>query len=294
MTIDAKYYPTLSKVFSSLVLNSIAFNGYSPYLTEIWNSGIIKDLTDKNQNLSEFLSSVYNYLLKRYRNEYIYKNVIANEIILGRHSFGKSKMLSELRVGNCKADVVILNGSLTVYEIKSEYDTLNRLERQINTYSKVFEYVNVITTQKNLSRINLMIPNFVGVLMLTDKFKISTIINPRSNLDNIELEVVFDSLRKREYLKIIKDFYGEIPAVPNTLEYKVCKELYRQIPLDKAIEQTLRVLKLRNDCLKLENFLESAPNALSAYALKNANNNYLLNSLKMRLDLSMSEITKRS
>lgn len=48
-------------------------------------------------------------------------NVIANKILLGKHSLNTSHMLSEFRVGYNKADVVIINGTSSVYEIKSEY-----------------------------------------------------------------------------------------------------------------------------------------------------------------------------
>jgi hypothetical protein len=79
-------------------------------------------------------------LLKRQgcRDEYVYKAALVQKILLGRHSLQTASMLNEFRVGGCKADLAILNGTATVYEVKSERDSLARLQRQIAAYTTVF------------------------------------------------------------------------------------------------------------------------------------------------------------
>jgi len=80
-------------------------------------------------------------LLERegYRHEYVYKAALTQKIFLGRHSLQTASMLSEFRVGQCKADLVILNGTSTVYEVKSERDSLDRLERQVAAWTRAQE-----------------------------------------------------------------------------------------------------------------------------------------------------------
>jgi hypothetical protein len=134
LEIDPKYLPALGRLFTPIVMDSLAQKSYSPYLSEVCiNSGLL-DKIDPATTLGQFFEWVYNLLFKNYRNEYVYKNVLANKILLGKHSLNTSQILTEFRVGRSKADVVLLNGTSTVYEIKSEYDSFARLEKQIQSY----------------------------------------------------------------------------------------------------------------------------------------------------------------
>ena len=208
MYINKKYLPAIGKIFSPIVLDNIAENGCSSYLEEVCiNSGLIK-LLDPKVSLGQFFDWTYNFLFKNYRNEYIYKNVIANKILLNRHSLNTTKMLTEFRVGNSKADVVLLNGASTVYEIKSQYDSFARLRKQIDSYIQIFDYINVITSAHQSEKLRNFLPNEIGILALTDRYTISTIRNAKSNKHNINPGVLFDSLRKNEYLMTIKEYYG--------------------------------------------------------------------------------------
>ncbi|PKG80047.1 hypothetical protein CXF80_18020 [Shewanella sp. Actino-trap-3] len=79
----------------------------------------------------------YATLDKHYRYEYFYKNTIANNRLLGRHSLRTAAMITEFRVGRNIADCVIFNGSSTCYEIKTEFDSLSRLDAQLDSYLQI-------------------------------------------------------------------------------------------------------------------------------------------------------------
>ena len=267
MEINPKYLPTLGRLFTPIVMDSLEQKGYSPYLSEVCaNSGLLEKL-DYSTTLGQFFDSAYHLLFKSYRNEYIYKNVIANKILLGKHSLNTSQMLTEFRVGKNKADVVILNGTTTVYEIKSQYDSFTRLENQIQSYFEVFDYINVITSSSHAKKLDTILPEKAGILVLTDRNTISTIRKPKSNKENINPTILFDSLRKSEYMRIIKKYYGAIPDVPNTQIYRECKKLYCKIPPVYANELTVEILKERNNSKILKDFIDKAPSSMSAYAL---------------------------
>ena len=265
--INRKYFPALSRIFTPVVMDSIALKGHSGYLTEVClNSGLLEKI-DSTPTLGQFFDWVYNLLFKHYRNEYIYKNVIANKVLLGKHSLNTSQMLTEFRVGRRKADVVLLNGASTVYEIKSEYDSFARLEKQIQTYFKIFDYINVITSPLQAKKLDFILPDKAGILVLTNRNTISTIREPKSNKENINPAILFNSLRKTEYPRIIKEYYGTIPDVPNTQIYKECKKLFCKIPLVYAHDITIKILKGRNNSKILKDFIDKAPSSLSAYAI---------------------------
>jgi hypothetical protein len=264
---SARYYPVLANSFSPVVMNALINNGHSKYLSEVLTaSGILSEL-DTNINLREFFEWLYGFISDSYRNEYIYKNAIANKILLGRHSLNTSCMLSEFRVGNCKADVVILNDTSTVYEIKSEYDSFKRIESQIDSYMNVFDMINVITSSSQLSKLESLLPCEIGLMELTHNYTIRTVREAKSVKARVKPEIIFDSLRKPEYLSIINKIYGYIPDVPNTRIYKVCLDLFGSLPPEVAHDEMVRVLYKRGNKRALREFILSMPSCLRAYAI---------------------------
>src|SRR3546814_17075413 len=94
---------------------------------------------------------------------------------MGTHSLRTASMLNEFRAGSCKADLVILNGTATVYEIKSERDSLARLANQIENYKRVFAKVNVIASEGHVEGVLTTVTDDVGVRCLSKRYRITTI-----------------------------------------------------------------------------------------------------------------------
>jgi hypothetical protein len=209
----------------------------------------------------------YSRLLKNYRNEYIYKNAIANKILLGKHSLNTSFMLQEFRVGNCKADTLILNGTSNIYEIKSEFDSLDRLSNQVHTYLQAFDMVHVITSPGQSEKIKNVVPKNVGLMELGRRNQISTIREAKSGKKYISTSVLFDSLRSNEYQSIIKEHFGYIPDVPNTRRYSECKNLFVKIKPDIAHDLMVEELKKRGNKVALKDFVSSVPEYFRSLSL---------------------------
>jgi len=282
MNIPSNYLRAFGKIFSPLVMNNLAEKGFSGYLSEIcFNSNIIEQI-DNDMSLGEFLDEVYETLLKNYRFEYVYKNIIAKKILLARHSLDTSHMLTEFRVGSSKADVVILNGEMTVYEIKSEFDSFSRLDQQIKNYLKVFTHVYLITTDSQAMKVEVSLPERVGLMVLTTRNTIKIIRESENNIDKIDLKVLFDSLRKHEYTRIITEYFGFVPSVPNTLLYRECRNLFKSIPKEAAVKLVIDVLKRRGNSVSLKEFISSAPESMSAYAMSICGEKKKMEQLKNR------------
>ena len=277
--IDPKYLPALGRIFTPVVMDSLLTQGRSPYLTEVCtNSGLLAQI-DSAMSMSDFFDWIYSFLFRSYRNEYIYKNAIANKILLGRHSLNTSHMLTEFRAGKCTADAVILNGKSTVYEIKSEFDSFSRLDKQLKAYLEIFDHINVITSMTQADKLQTILPEKVGILVLTRRNTIRTIRDSQPNSENVKLEILFESLRKAEYLKIIRAFYGTVPDLPNTQIFRACKKLYSEIPTAVAQSLTIKQLRARGKAKLLQNFIGKAPSSLTAYALSVCNDSGKMNRL---------------
>src|SRR6267142_6968045 len=112
--IDSRYYRSLAQLFTQPVFDTICqFKQPDIMNYVVRHSGYIDSLR-RNLTFGEFFDDLYDLLMKHYRCEYVYKNSIANKILADRHSPEFSTILSEFRVDDCKADVVVLNGTSSV------------------------------------------------------------------------------------------------------------------------------------------------------------------------------------
>lgn len=74
-------------------------------------------------------------------------------------------LISEMVVDNWarRADVVLANGKLSAFEIKSDLDSLARLPGQLETYRNFFERVIVVITPRFLKRTEEIVPEGIGI-----------------------------------------------------------------------------------------------------------------------------------
>ena len=257
-----KYLPSFSRFFSPSVIKELACCGKSDFVNyTIQKSGYDKVICSGIDYRALF-DAVYGYLRGNYRSEYIYKNAITNKILLGRHSLNTSTLLSEFRVGTCKADVAILNGTSHVYEIKTELDGLDRLENQLKEYKKVFDKRYVVTCPQNVEKVSGKIDEGVGIIVLTDSYTLPVIREPVSNRESVEPKTVFDSLRKHEYCQIIEERFGELPDVPNTRIFRESKKMFSQLSPAEAHDSMVGVLKKRSCKKEFKDFVLSMPHSL--------------------------------
>ena len=192
----------------------------------------------------QYFSYIFNSLKVNYRNEYIYKNLIINKILLGRHSLNTANALNEFRVNKSIADLVLLNGTSVVYEIKTELDSPQRITSQIHDYKKVFKEIYIVTHYSLMEKYSEIIGNEIGIIVLTDKFSLKTIRKPEIN-KHFDKLTMFKCLRKAEYSNIILSFFGKLPQVSDFKFYNSCMELFLQIPSEMLHDFMLHELKRR-------------------------------------------------
>lgn len=218
--------------------------------------------SDSITNL-ELLDNVYNELLESYRSEYVYKNTLINKNLIQKYSLKSTIALNEFKIGNSIADFVLLNGKARVFEIKTELDGLDKLEKQISDYYSFATDVYIVTSSKHIEKlIELYKETKVGIIELTKKNSLKEIKPALSNIDLLDHSAIFKSLRKNEYINVLKANSIEIPKVPNTLIFKECLNLSKNINIVDFQKSTIKVLKKRN--IKNPEFLKDnrIPNSL--------------------------------
>lgn len=262
--------PVFSSFFSSGVLRELAHTGHSAIAGRLWRNYHLSELFASTMTVGDFYDAIFKQLIREYRPEYIYKNAIAEKILLGKHNLNTAFMLTEFRADNCKADAVILNGTSFAYEIKSEKDSFDRLSDQIIAYQKIFDYITVVTSERLFNQVKKLVPRTVGIKVLADteyKFRKNPYRKPISNKKHVEPAVIFNSLQRQEYLKIIKKEFGvSLANTPNTHIYSEAKKYFEKLSPEIAHDAMVEVLKNRHTS-RVADFVVGVPNSLKAASL---------------------------
>lgn len=203
-------------------------------------------VSDSTSNL-DVINVIYDSLLKNYKNEYVYKNILTNKLLLKKYSLKNTIALNEFNIGKSIADFVLFNGEARVYEIKTELDNLEKLDKQIADYCQFGDKVYIVTSSKHVNKlIELYESSTIGIVELTSRNALKTIKEATSNVSSFNYETLFKTLRKPEYLEIIDEYFNFVPEVSNTRIFKECLALAKNIEVTLFQKMVVNKLKSRN------------------------------------------------
>lgn len=269
MELSKTQLSAMSRLFSSGVIRELASRGRSSLFTELFlQTGIMSERPMSGETVGSAYKNVFSILKKSgSRDEYVYRSAIAHNILLGRHSLKTACMLTEFRAGSCKADVVILNGTSTAYEIKSDRDSLTRLDNQINNYRNVFAKIYVIAGKSHIQEVMDRTTSDVGVLDLTNRNQIRTVREATERPDLVCPVTIFNSLRVHEAKIILGNLGKSVPEIPNTLLRSEMEKMFRGLPPESTHNEMVSVLKKTRSLAALSPIVEKIPSTLRAAAL---------------------------
>jgi len=266
--LTAEQLAAISRLFSSSVIREMARKGKSPLFARLAGQSLLLSSLSTHEPVYNLFEAAFS-LLKREgcRHEYIYKAALMHKILLGKHSLQTASMLNEFRVCECKADLAILNGTATVYEVKSERDSLSRLERQVTAYAKVFAQVYVIAAEDHIDAVLKSVPKAVGILRLTSRYQISTLREAVDQPGNTSPAAIFDSIRTHEARMILLSQGVSIPEVPNTALNSALRQLFIKLDAHIAHQGMVQVLKKTRNLFPLADLVTQLPQSLQTAAL---------------------------
>ena len=224
------------KKFDTYMVNKIFT---VPYLDRMISEDSIPDsffecvrryVKTDDATIGEAISEIYHFMNYEYRNEYYYKNTILNQLLIKKHDLYNTAALTELPIGDSKADFIMINGRGVVYEIKTDLDNLIRLENQIKDYYKVFSYIYVVVGNKQLPHVKEFLKDQkVGIYELTASGRLICRKKAFYNRDNLSYEAMFQVLRKAEFESIILKHFHKLPEVNSFQYYRECKKWLERI-----------------------------------------------------------------
>lgn len=283
----------LTRLFSAAVFREMAKKGQSSLFRRLLGQANLLEHADPYGTVGDTFDSAFEILkVAGQRDEYIYRAAISQKVLMGKHSLRTASMLNEFRAGSSKADLVILNGTATVYEIKSERDSLARLANQVEDYKRVFAKVNVIASEGHVAGIMQTVPSDVGVMCLSKRYRITTVREAVDCPARICQITVFESLRMAEAITILQAMGVIVPEVPNTQRHAMLRAFFAELDPVALHAEMVRTLKRTRNLALLSDFVDSLPKSLQAAALsisvRRSDHSRLIDAIKTPLHQAMT------
>ncbi|MBL8905684.1 MAG: sce7726 family protein [Rhizobiales bacterium] len=258
----------MSALFSSAVYREMARKGRSARFARLHNIARLEMNRETRATVGDAFNSAFGVLKSvGLRDEYVYRAALTQKILLGTHSLNTACVLSEFRTGTCKADVVILNGTATAYEIKSERDSITRLANQMDNYKKVFAKAYVIVGDSHLSGVFDTVSREIGIMRLSRRNQISTEREAEDRPDRICPVTVFESLRSAEAQAVLLEMGISVPEVPNTRLHGVMRHSFERLKPAELHFAMVKILKRTRNLAPLSALVDQLPLSLHAAAL---------------------------
>lgn len=181
-------------------------------------------------------------LISKNTHENIAKAALLQHLLHKRAVTDDVVIISELALESFsrRADLVLVNGSIELFEIKSEADTLTRLPGQIKTFSRFCDKLHVVGAPCHIENILSSTPEHIAVWKFEVGVGISVVRRGRKNLlhDKVSLIKLINIHELRQLLAVHK-------IKVDSPRRKYLEVAAHQIPAEKLRLGVLQLLKKR-------------------------------------------------
>lgn len=268
MGTDKTELAVLARLFAPAVFRELGRSGESPLFSRLIRQSRIPSDRGSLPTVGAAFERAFQILRTLgMRDEYVYRSAIIQKVVLGRHSLRTASVLNEARAGVCRADLVVLNGTSTAYEIKSERDSLARLANQLENYRRVFATVNVLASPSHVPHVLAVAPEDVGVLALSSRYTIHTVRAALNVPERTSPLAILDALRANEAVSILDALGIDRPLVANTRLRTVLKEAFAGLDPAVVHNQMVQTLRSSRSHVSIETYIADLPASVRAAVL---------------------------
>lgn len=239
------------KLFTTSLIQASMKKNPADFIDYLKELGFVQ-FSDSTQQL---WANIYEHIFDCYRYEYIFKNEILkmfySEIMRGHKTLLNEVELTQSGIVHNILDLLLIGDEMHAIEIKSDFDTFQRLDNQLPMYCKLFQYVSVFVSDSKVKGLCHYIDNIgfdnVGVIALGDK-RVETIRAPKDNKDRIDKELLLDNINNPALKSLdVEDLYsywvsmlrgrsvvdvGFVNALPDALKFYAFS--HNPLPLKRA------------------------------------------------------------
>ena len=271
-----------SSAFSrSAFIDVLNFNDYSDFNWLVSKYDILRCAT-----YSDLLKKAYSVISKYYRCEYVYKNELI-KLLLKKYGTRNSVYFNEFRVGNSIADMVMFNGESKAFEIKTEYDTPRRLDKQMDDYKRFFDKCYIIVPEDKVDEYRDILESTTGIIAMSrnnGRIILKEIRHAEQN-ERFEFEALMSCLRTEEYKNIVLSLGESLEGIAGYDMYKYCYQVISKANPNELRELFLREIKKRkNNTALLRKYPMSIRQMMLSLNLPQDKANKLLEQLNININ----------
>jgi len=155
-------------------------------------------------------------------------------------------ILDEFGCAGARADIAVVNGKLHAYEIKSEVDTLDRIDNQVRGYGLVFDNVTAVVAVKHVEKLSKKIPTWWGITAVDCDGDHPALRRVRCGKKNptIDLAALSRLLWRNEAFQFLKRL-GHHDDLRRASAAKIRQRIVEEVSIAQVAAEVRRVLKLR-------------------------------------------------
>ena len=177
-------------------------------------------------------------------NDTMIRKAMHEKVLASFYQDGESLILDELSLchGEARVDIAVINGKLHGYEIKSFYDTLERLPGQAERYSKIFDRMTLVTDIRHVKKALDIIPSWWGVLIFNSKngkHEWSRKSKKNPSPDGYSLAQLFWAHEARLILESHDKFRG-LSSKPRNILWQALADAFSPAELNWFVRQALK------------------------------------------------------
>ena len=259
-------YPKIASLFTGRELYNVLIDERDSQL-DLYLVRYINNEEYTEKTYYDLIQELYQKIYPHYPNEYYFKNILANKLYLKKSNSQYCAYLSEFPVGNSVADVMMVNHTSRVFEIKTELDKPDRLKNQLADYRKLFEELYVVTHDNLQEKYLKILPEEVGLYVVTNRSALKRVRKAKKNTA-LDLEVMIAFLRIPEMENIIRKTYNTLPEYKSIRKYRAYRLLLNLLPFDEFHKLWKEQVRQRMRSKNLEVLLDGTiPRELSHWYL---------------------------
>ena len=145
-----------------------------------------------------------------------------------------------LCAGERRIDIAVINGQLSGFEIKSDYDTLIRLADQAAAYGRILDRATLVTTRRYLTPATDMLPTWWRIICAQagEAALTLTLIRAGEENDDQDPMAIAQLLWRDEALQELR-FRGLAQGMANKRRWLIWERLAAEVPLQE-LKQVVR------------------------------------------------------
>jgi hypothetical protein len=162
------------------------------------------------------------------------------------HSTADTIVLHEFDFIGARADMAVVNGKLHGYEIKSDLDTLARLETQVPAYGSIFDRATIVVATRHLQKVVEIVPDWWGIseaTLIRNKVQFKAVRGAKNNPDRTPMAIARLMWRK-EALMALRTRGLHIGLTKSGV-MKIWRQIAENVPLAEIAFEARAAIKAR-------------------------------------------------